>query len=351
MLLKELDYKIPEKLIALNPQKPRDESKLVIVDKKFKIITFKNIIDFFNPNDALVFNDTKVIKANLIGFISKRKVSINLNKIVDREKVIWSVFIKSNKVPNINDEIYLSKDLKAKIVNKSFKNNFNNYEIKFNCDLKNFFIKIDKIGNVPLPPYITKKRDLNYSDSSKYQTVFATKDGAVAAPTASLHFSKKLLEKLKKKKIKLINITLHVNGGTFLPIKTQNVNDHIMHSEFGEITKKSALEINKIKKDGGKVVAIGTTVLRLLESSKDKKGLIKPFFGETNIFIKPGSKINTINGLITNFHTPKSSLLLLVIALLGEKKTKNLYEFAIKKKLRFFSYGDACLIWNINEQI
>ena len=141
MLLKELDYKIPEKLIALNPQKPRDESKLVIVDKKFKIITFKNIIDFFNPNDALVFNDTKVIKANLIGFISKRKVSINLNKIVDREKVIWSVFIKSNKVPNINDEIYLSKDLKAKIVNKSFKNNFNNYEIKFNCDLKKFFYK------------------------------------------------------------------------------------------------------------------------------------------------------------------------------------------------------------------
>ncbi len=351
MLLKDLDYKIPEKLIALNPKTPRDESKLVIVDEKFKIITFKDIIDFFNPNDALVFNDTKVIKANLIGFISKRKVSINLNKILDREKVIWSVFIKSNKVPNIDDEIYLTNDFKAKIINKYFKNSLNNYEIKFNCDLKNCLLKIEKIGKVPLPPYITKKRNLNNSDCSKYQTVFATKDGAVAAPTASLHFSKKLLEKLKKKKIKLINITLHVNGGTFLPIKTKNVNDHIMHSEFGEITKKSALEINKIKKDGGKVVAIGTTVLRLLESSKDQTGLIKPFFGETNIFIKPGSKINTINGLITNFHTPRSSLLLLVIALLGKKKTKNLYKFAIKKKLRFFSYGDACLIWNINEQI
>jgi len=166
-----------------------------------------------------------------------------------------------------------------------------------------------------------------------------------------LHFSKKLLKDLKKKNIKIIKITLHVSGGTFLPIKVSNINKHIMHYEYGHITKRASKKINTIKKNGGRIIAVGTTVLRLLETAKNSKGYIKPYKGETNIFIKPGWLINSVNGIITNFHTPKSTLLVLIYAIIGEEKTKKLYKFAIKNKLRFFSYGDACLIWNKNEKI
>jgi len=202
-----------------------------------------------------------------------------------------------------------------------------------------------------LPPYIKKKRNQNSEDQTNYQTVFAKKEGAVAAPTASLHFSNNLIKKIKERKIKIIFITLHVNGGTFIPIKSKNIFNHKMHKEFGEISKKSANEINRIKAQGGRIFAIGTTVLRLLESSKNFDGSIRPFYGETDIFIKPGDNIDTIDGLITNFHTPKSTLLVLIYAILGKEKTKKLYDFAIKKKLRFFSFGDACLIWNKKNEL
>ena len=202
---------------------------------------------------------------------------------------------------------------------------------------------------MPLPAYIKKKRSLNQSDYKNYQAIFADKIGAVAAPTASLHFTKNLIDKIKKKGINIVKLTLHVNGGTFIPIKSKDIEDHLMHFEKGIITKESANKINYLKKKGGKVFAVGTTVLRLLESSKDSEGKIKAFDGETNIYIKPGWKINTIDALITNFHTPKSTLLLLIHAILGKKRTQEIYKFAIKNKMRFFSYGDACLIWNRNE--
>jgi len=202
---------------------------------------------------------------------------------------------------------------------------------------------------MPLPAYIKKKRLLNQSDYKNYQAIFADRIGAVAAPTASLHFTKRLIDKIKKKGVNIIKLTLHVNGGTFIPIKSNDIEDHLMHYEKGLITKESANKINYLKKKGGRVFAVGTTVLRLLESSKDHKGKVKAFDGETNIYIKPGWKINTIDALITNFHTPKSTLLLLIYAILGKKKTQEVYKFAIKNKLRFFSYGDACLIWNRNE--
>ena len=187
------------------------------------------------------------------------------------------------------------------------------------------------------------------SDLKDYQSILAKNDGSVAAPTASLHFSKRLLNKLQKKGIKIIHITLHVSAGTFLPIREKNIHKHKMHFEYGQISKKSCLQINNVKKNGGKIIAVGTTVLRILESSKDSNGFVLPFKGETNIFIKPGWEITTVNGLITNFHTPKSTLLTIVFTILGEKKTKLLYEYAIRKKLRFFSYGDACLLWKKND--
>ena len=346
MLLSDLDFKIPDDLIATRPAKPRDESKLVIVENNFKTIKFKQIINIIRPNDAIVFNDTKVIHSFLNGFIKTRKVSINLNKLFDQKKEIWSVFIKSNKKPKINDKIIFDNELFALIIDEIFDKNYQFFLIKFNLKSNDLKKKLNNFGKIPLPPYINKKRSIDENDFQDYQTVFAEKDGAVASPTASLHFTKKLIKDLKIKKVNFINITLHVNGGTFLPIKTQNIEDHKMHSELGEISEDSANRINKVKENGGKIIAVGTTVLRILESSKNSNGQILPFKGETNIFLKPGCLINTVDGIITNFHTPKSSLLLLVFALLGKEKTLNLYNYAIKNRLRFFSYGDACLIWN-----
>ncbi len=348
MLLKELNYKIPRDLIALYPKKPRDESKLILVGEKFKIINFKEIINLLKPNDALVFNDTKVINANLHGTLGLRKVVINLNKMINKENVIWSVFIKSNKKPEISDKIFFSGNLTAQVIDISRSKNIDSFILKFSCTFITFKKKLKLFGLIPLPPYITKKRQVQASDFTDYQTVFAKNDGAVASPTASLHFSNQLLKKIKTKKIKLINVTLHINGGTFLPVKENNISKHQMHYEYGFVSKKSSDQINKIKEKGGRVIAVGTTVLRVLESAKDNYGKIKPFDGETNIFIKPGWKINSIDGIITNFHFPKSTLLLIIYALIGQKQTKKLYNFAIKNKLRFFSYGDASLIWRKN---
>ena len=346
MLLSDLEFEIPDDLIATRPAKPRDESKLVIVEKKFKTIKFKQITNIIQPNDAIVFNDTKVIHSFLNGIIKTRKVSINLNKLFDQKQEIWSVFIKSNKKPKINDKIIFDNELFALVEDEILDKNYQSFLIKFNLKSNDLKKKLYNFGKIPLPPYIKKKRAIDENDFQDYQTVFAEKDGAVASPTASLHFTKKLIKDLRIKKVNFINITLHVNGGTFLPIKTQNIEDHKMHSELGEISEDSANRINKVKENGGRIIAVGTTVLRILESSKNSNGQILPFKGETNIFLKPGCFINSVDGIITNFHTPKSSLLLLVFALLGKEKTLNLYNYAIKNRLRFFSYGDACLIWN-----
>ncbi len=351
MLLSDLEFKIPDDLIATRPAKPRDESKLVIVENEFRIVKFKQIINIIQPNDAIVFNDTKVIKSFLNGIIKKRKVSVNLNKTIDQNKEIWNVFIKSNNKPKINDKIIFDNEFFALIIDEKFDENYKSFLIKFNLKTNDLKKKLNDFGKIPLPPYINKKRPIDENDLQDYQTIFAKKDGAIASPTASLHFTNKLIKDLKIKNVNFINITLHVNGGTFLPIKTENIEDHQMHSEFGEITKDSANRINKVKENGGRIIAVGTTVLRILESSKNSNGQILPFKGETKIFLKPGSLINTVDGIITNFHTPRSSLLLLVFALLGKKKTLKLYNYAIKNRLRFFSYGDACLIWNKYEKL
>lgn len=349
MKLEELDFDINSDLIALRPKKPRDESKLLISEDPLKIIKFKNIIEIFKPGDVLVINDTKVIRSEITGYIDESKISINLNRIADKKKDLWSAFIKSNKKIYLEQNIYIKDKVSCKIIEIKKEKNYVSYIIKFSLRYIDLIEFLNSHGNVPLPAYIKKKRLLNHSDYKNYQTVFATKIGAVAAPTASLHFTKRLIDKIKKKGINIITLTLHVNGGTFIPIKSNIIEDHLMHYEEGIITKESANKINYFKKKGGRIFAVGTTVLRLLESSKDDEGKIKAFDGETNIYIKPGWKINTIDALITNFHTPKSTLLLLLYAILGRKRTQEIYSFAIKYRMRFFSYGDACLIWNKNE--
>ena len=349
MKLEELDYEINSDLIALRPKRPRDESKLLISENPLKIIRFKNIIEILNPGDILVINDTKVIRSDITGHVNKSKVSINLNKIIDVEKNLWSIFIKSNKKIQPKQNINLGDNVYCKIVEIRNDKNYLSYIVKFSLVYSELIEFLDSYGNMPLPAYIKKKRLLNQSDYKNYQAIFADRVGAVAAPTASLHFTKRLMDKIKKKGINIVKLTLHVNGGTFIPIKSNDIEDHLMHYEKGLITKESANKINYFRKKGGRIFAVGTTVLRLLESSKDPEGKVKAFDGETNIYIKPGWKINTVDALITNFHTPKSTLLLLIYAILGKKRTQEIYKFAIKNKLRFFSYGDACLIWNRDE--
>ena len=345
MDLDDLDYNLPKELIALYPVKPRDESNLIINNKIPKIVRFKSILKELNAGDAIILNNTKVLLSDFDGFFKKKKISINLNKLEDKIRNIWSVFIKAKVQIFIGDKILVFDSYHAhveKIFNSKGKREI---YLKFNLSVNKLKKKIEEFGRTPLPPYI-KKRGHKKSDKNDYQTVFAKKEGAVAAPTASLHFTKNLISKLLKKKIKIIFITLHVNGGTYLPIRNKKVLEHEMYFEYGYISKKSADTINKIKSTGGRIIAVGTTVLRLLESSKDNEGNIRPFKGETNLFIKPGYEINTIDGLITNFHTPKSTLLLIIFCLIGKESTMELYRFAIKKKLSFFSYGDAWLIWN-----
>ena len=343
MNLKDLDFKLPKELIALYPKIPRDESNLVIVNSKKKIVRFREIIHELSAGDALILNDTRVIYADFDGFIENKRISINLNKLENKKKNIWSVFVKTKKKLKECDNIKVFDIFNAQVI--SVKDNV--VYIKFDLTYDELKKEIKRNGRAPLPPYI-KKRGHKKSDLINYQTVFAKNDGAVAAPTASLHFTKELINVLKKKKIKLIKITLHVNGGTFIPIRVNKVTQHSMHYEDGVISKKSAQEINKVKDDGGRIIAVGTTVLRLLESSKNEKGYIKPFKDSTNLFITPGWKINSVDGIITNFHTPRSTLLLLIYALIGKNNTQKLYKFAIKNKIRLYSYGDACLIWNNN---
>lgn len=350
MKLEDLNYKISEDLIATEPKFPRDDSSLLIFNKEMKIIKFKEIIKVLKPHDLLVVNDTKVLNSSLVGMIEKRKISLNLNKVLNKHRNKWSVFIKSNKKVRVKEVIKFKFGITCKVCEIVKKTDFISYNIIFNETYDELLKILLKNGDIPIPPYIKKKRSIKESDNVNYQTIFAKKLGAVASPTASLHFTKKLISQLKKKEINFAFLTLHVNGGTFLPIRENDPRRHIMHYEKGIIPLSEAEKINKTKINGGRIIAVGTTVLRLLESSKDKNGFIKAFNGETNIFIKPGWKINTVDGLITNFHTPKSTLLMLVYALIGKVNTLKLYKYAIEQKMRFFSYGDACLIWISNEK-
>lgn len=350
MKLEDLNYKLSEELIATEPKFPRDESNLLIFNKKMKIIKFKEIIKFLKPHDLLVINNTKVLNSSLEGMIEEKKVSLNLNKVINKYRNKWSAFIKSNKKLKVKEEIKFKFGISCKVCEIAENAGFVSYNIIFNTTYNKLLEILLKNGDIPIPTYIKKKRSIKKSDYYNYQTIFAKKLGAVASPTASLHFTEKLINKLEKKKINFAFLTLHVNGGTFLPIRENDPSKHLMHYEKGIISKSEAKKINKAKKKGGRIIAVGTTVLRLLESSKDENGFIKAFNGETNIFIKPGWKVDTVDGLITNFHTPKSTLLMLVYALIGKVNTLKLYKYAIDNKMRFFSYGDACLIWISNEK-
>jgi S-adenosylmethionine:tRNA ribosyltransferase-isomerase len=339
MKLSDFDFDLPLELIAQEPLERRGQSNLIISSENNKIIKFIEIIDYLNPGDLMVFNDTKVINAKLTLDKSGKAININLNK-PSSIKNSWRAFAKPAKKLVIGDEFFFDNH-KLVITNKF---EFGEIEVKFVLDGIEIFTFLDQYGEVPLPLYI-KRQKANKEDVLRYQTVYSLKKGSVAAPTAGLHFTSELLEKIRAKNIEIQFVTLHVGAGTFLPVKTENISDHKMHSEYFNISSDTAKAINKAKSEGRRIISVGTTALRSLESCS-QDGKLYPDTGETDIFITPGYKFQIIDSLITNFHLPKSTLFMLVCAFSGAGEIKNLYKYAIDNKMRFFSYGDAMMLHN-----
>lgn len=335
-------YELPEELIAQDPLTDRSSSRMMVLDKETGAIEhkiFKDIIDYLQPNDCLVINDTKVIPARLIGEKKDTGATIEVLLLKRRPDVkdVWEVLVKPGKKARVGAEISFGNGkLIGKVIDIVEEGD---RLIQFSYD--GIFEEIlDELGQMPLPPYITHK----LKDRNRYQTVYAKHEGSAAAPTAGLHFTKELLEAIKAKGVNIASVTLHVGLGTFRPVKEDNILDHHMHSEFYVVTQEAADMINNARKNGGRVIAVGTTSCRTLESVVAEDGTMKAASGWTEIFIYPGYKFKAIDCLITNFHLPESTLVMLVSALAGRENILNAYKVAVGDRYRFFSFGDAMFI-------
>lgn len=330
------DFDLPETFIAKEPVKKRDEAKLLLVPS-LENKKVKDLCEILPENCVMVFNDTKVIPARIYGDCKERHYEVMLHKNINIDT--WLAFIRNSKKLNVGDVLTFKEGLTGTVLSKQGESGV---ELKFNRGGADFFATLHDIGVLPLPPYL--KREATKEDEENYQTVYASVEGAVAAPTAGLHFTTELMEKLKSKGVEIEYLTLHVGAGTFQPVKVEDTKDHKMHSEFGIITKEVADRINKAKREGRKIVAVGTTSLRLLESAVNDDGFIEPFERETDIFITPPYNFKSVDYLMTNFHLPKSTLFMLVCAFAGIDEMKKAYEFAKENDYRFYSYGDASLL-------
>ncbi len=332
-------FALPQELIAQEPLKDRASSRLLVLNKQGEIEhkTFWNILDYLKKGDCLVLNDTKVLPARLIGQKKDTGAKIEVLLLTRKEKNQWETLVKPGKKARIGDKIIFGNGkLKAEVLEII---EGGNRIIQFDYD--GIFEEIlDELGQMPLPPYIT--HDLE--DKNRYQTVYAKQEGSAAAPTAGLHFTPELLKEIQKKGVSIAHITLHVGLGTFRPVKTENIVEHEMHSEYYIVEQEQADKINQAKKKGGRIIAVGTTSTRTLESIADKNGFVKAASGWTNIFIYPGYHFKIIDCLITNFHLPESTLIMLVSALAGKENVLHAYEVAVKERYRFFSFGDAMLV-------
>ena len=347
MLVEEFDFDLPEELIAQTPLEKRDESRMLVLDKKTGEIEHKkffDLVDLLSKGDVLVLNDTKVMPARLYGVKEETDAAIEVLMLKDTGNDTWECLCKPAKRVKLDTVISFGDGLlKARCVDikdegiRLFKLEYEGilYEI------------LDKLGEMPLPPYIHEKLE----DKDRYQTVYAKNVGSAAAPTAGLHFTKELLEALKEKGVEIEYVTLHVGLGTFRPVSVENINDHVMHSEFYQMSKDTADRLTKAKSEGRRIISVGTTSTRTLETIMSLYGCFKECSGWTNIFIYPGYEFKAIDALITNFHLPKSTLVMLVSALAGKENILNAYNEAIKEKYRFFSFGDAMFITgdDINE--
>ena len=333
-------YELPEELIAQDPLEDRSSSRLLVLDKESGAVShhvFKDVIDYLNEGDCLVINDTKVLPARLIGAKVGTDAKIEVLLLKRKENNIWETLVKPGKKAKIGTKISFGDGLLMGEVVDIVEEG--NRLIQFTYE--GIFEEIlDQLGQMPLPPYITH----HLEDKNRYQTVYAEHTGSAAAPTAGLHFTRELLEKIEKKGVDIARVTLHVGLGTFRPVKVDEITDHHMHSEFFQIEEEAATKINRAKDTGKKVICVGTTSCRTVESAADETGHLKACSGWTEIFIYPGYQFKVLDSLITNFHLPESTLVMLVSALAGREHVLAAYEEAVKERYRFFSFGDAMLI-------
>jgi S-adenosylmethionine:tRNA ribosyltransferase-isomerase len=336
------DYHLPEELIAQYPASRRDESLLMVLNRTTREIQhtiFKELPEFLSAGDLIVLNNTKVIPARLIGRRERTNGKVEMLLLSPKGEGYWNALVKrSNRIKPNTKVIFGDGRLTAQILDKTGEEG-RLVKFEHNGDLKDL---LDEFGKPPLPPYI--KREAESNDKERYQTIYAKRDGAVAAPTAGLHFTESIFGLLKEKNIKTVELTLHVGLGTFQPVRTEDLEDHVLHAERFEITPEVAQKVNDTKLSSGKIVAVGTTCVRALESSADSDGKLIPRSGFTDAFIYPGFRFNVVDALITNFHLPKSTLLMLVSAFAGREFVMEAYAEAVKKGYRFYSYGDAMLI-------
>ncbi|MBN1930848.1 MAG: tRNA preQ1(34) S-adenosylmethionine ribosyltransferase-isomerase QueA [Desulfobacterales bacterium] len=349
--LHDYNYDLPENLIAQTPMAQRDQARLLVLQRKTGVIShhlFCDIYDLLSSDDLIVINNTEVIPGRLRGRKDTGgKVEVLIldyaggsKKIETEGNWICQCLVKASKRPKRGASIYFDGGLSAEIIN--FSDGI--YTIKF-CCRNDFESHLYQIGDIPLPPYIKRSTDHSSStDLSYYQTVYASRKGAIAAPTAGLHFSEDLLEKLKSKGIKIVAITLHVGYGTFLPVRVSDIRDHKMYSESYIVPEETAKQINLAKKNNRRIVAVGTTCIRTIEYAADNNGYVASGKGECDLFIYPGYKFKVVDAMVTNFHLPQSTLLMLVSAFAGHKKVMNAYKEAIENRYRFFSYGDAMFV-------
>lgn len=339
MKTSDFDYYLPENLIAQTPVYPRDSSRLLVYDRKADKIEHKHfydIVDYLKKGDVLVRNNTKVLPARMFAFTPNgAKVEILLLKRFNLTE--WEVLVKPGKKARIGAHLVISDRLSLDVIDNVEESG--SRRVKFNFEGV-FEDIISSLGEMPLPPYIREK----LKDQQRYQTVYAKVDGSAAAPTAGLHFTPELIEKIKAKGVEIVDVLLHVGLGTFRPVKTDDVLSHHMHSEYFEVSEESAEIINRAKREGRRVIAVGTTSVRTLESATGDDKIVKAVKDNTEIFIYPGYEFKCVDGLITNFHLPKSTLIMLVSALSSREKILSLYQTAVNEKYRFFSFGDACLI-------
>ncbi|TLP49104.1 tRNA preQ1(34) S-adenosylmethionine ribosyltransferase-isomerase QueA [Cohaesibacter sp. CAU 1516] len=339
------DFDLPAENIALRPHDPRDEAKLLLVPPSGAFETHRvlDLADFLQPGDALVFNDTKVIPAELAGTRVRGDIraGIHFNLHKREDLATWRAFARPAKKVQLGDRIEFGSHLSARILEKG---DAGEVVLQFDAEGASLDAAIAEVGHIPLPPYIASKRAEDERDKTDYQTIYAREEGAVAAPTAGLHFTDRLFDALDAKGIERHFVTLHVGAGTFLPVKADDTEDHVMHAEWGEISPEMAARLNEVHARGNRIIAVGTTSLRLLESATDEAGVVQPFCGDTAIFITPGYRFRAIDGLMTNFHLPKSTLFMLVSAIMGQERMQAAYAHAIKNGYRFYSYGDSSLL-------
>lgn len=340
MKTSDFAYDLPEELIAQDPLEDRTSSRLMLLDKKTgerKHTVFHEIVEYLNPGDCLVINDTRVIPARLIGEREETGGKVEVLLLKRRENNIWETLVKPGKKARPGTRLVFGGGLLRAEVKEVVEEG--NRLIQF--EYEGIFEEIlDQLGQMPLPHYITH----TLKDKNRYQTVYAKYDGSAAAPTAGLHFTNELLEKIQEKGIRIARVTLHVGLGTFRPVKVEDVAEHHMHTEYYHVTKEAADLINRTKQEGGRVVCVGTTSCRTIESAADEKGIVHEGEGDTSIFIYPGYRFRVLDCLITNFHLPESTLLMLVSALAGKDHVMAAYEEAVRERYRFFSFGDAMFI-------